>query len=80
MTPDELHQKLAAYDQAVRAAGNSDRSLPAGERWALGVAAPQLAEHAPSDRINPTCTGCPGEPWPCSKANGAMVMADPRYN
>jgi hypothetical protein len=80
VTPDELHRKLTAYDQAVRAAGNTDRSLPEGERWAFGVAAPQLAAHAPSNRTDPTCAGCPGEPWPCSTANGAMVMADSRYN
>lgn len=80
MTPDELHQTLAAYDQAVRAAGNTDPGLPEGERWALGVAAPQLAAHAPSDRTDPTCAKCPGEPWPCRGVKNAMVMADSRHN
>ncbi|WP_331728945.1 hypothetical protein OG693_39075 (plasmid) [Streptomyces sp. NBC_01259] len=77
---DELHDQLAAYDRAVSKTTNIDRSLSEGERWALGIAAPQLAAHTPSDRVNPTCTGCPGEPWPCSTASGAMVMADSRYN
>jgi hypothetical protein len=80
MSLDELHQALAAYDRAVRAAGSIDRSLPEGERWALGVAAPQLVEHAPSNRTDPTCTGCPGEPWPCRGVKNAMVMADSQYN
>ncbi|MFD5899055.1 hypothetical protein [Streptomyces sp. NPDC060366] len=59
MTSDELHQALAAYDQAVHRAGSTDRSLPEGERWALGVAAPQLASHAPSDRTDPDVRGVP---------------------
>lgn len=80
MTPDELHQKLAAYNKAVRAAGNTDPSLSRDERWALDVAASQLAAHAPSDRIDPTCSGCPGRPWPCSIVAGAIVMSDSRYN
>lgn len=77
---DEPHQQLDRYDWAVSKANNIDRTLPEGERWARGVAAPGLAAHAPSNRTDPTCTGCPGEPWPCSMATSAMVMADSKYN
>ncbi|MFD7550574.1 hypothetical protein [Streptomyces sp. NPDC059816] len=78
---DDLRQQLALYDAAVkRAANQTDRSLPDGEQWALGVAAKQLAEHAPSNRTSPTCTGCNGGRWPCDTVMGATVMSDSRYN
>jgi hypothetical protein len=38
---------------AVRLAGETDHGMSADERWARGVAAPQLAAHAPSNRHEP---------------------------
>jgi len=79
MTGD-IREQLAAYEWAVRLAGETDRGMSADERWARGVAAPQLAAHAPSNRLEPVCTGCDGAPWPCDTVRGAMVMANPHYN
>lgn len=77
---DDLNESLAAYDRAVRLASETYRGMSADERWARSTAAPQLAEHAPSNRTNPTCPGCDGAQWPCSTALGAVIMAGPHYN
>lgn len=80
MTSEELQQHLADYDRGARLAHETYPGMSSGERVARSMAAGQLAEHAPSDRTAPTCTGCPGEPWPCGIAKGAIKYADPRYN
>ena len=76
----ELRQQLADYDHAVYLAGETYRGMSVDERAARRMAADQLAEHAPSNRTDPTCAGCGGEPWPCGMVKGAMILADPRYN
>lgn len=77
---DDLQQQLAAYDHAVILANQSHPGMDQGEQTFREIARGQLAEHKPTDRENPMCTGCPGQPWPCSTARGAIVIADPRYN
>lgn len=75
-----LARQLAEYDRAVALASETYRGMTSDERTVRAVAGKHLAEHAPSNRTEPTCTGCDGAPWPCSIVEGAIVYADPRYN
>lgn len=79
MNPD-LREQLAEYDRAVALSRETYRGMTPDEQAVRSVAGNQLTEHAPSDRTDPSCTGCGGEPWPCSTAAGAMKYVDPRYN
>lgn len=76
----ELRQQLADYDRAVYLAGETYRGMSRDERVVRSVAGKDLAEHAPSNRTDPTCAGCGGVPWPCEIVKGAIVYVDPRYN
>lgn len=79
MTSD-LREQLAEYDRAVALSKETYRGMTSDERTVRAVAGKQLAEHAPSNRTDPTCTGCDGAPWPCIIAEGAAKYVDPRYN
>ncbi|MEU6611580.1 hypothetical protein ABZ922_42340 [Streptomyces shenzhenensis] len=77
---DDLRAQFAEYDRAVALANETYRGMSSDERTVRAVAGQQLAEHAPSDRTDPTCTGCEGATWPCTTARGAMKYVDPRWN
>ncbi|MER7982617.1 hypothetical protein [Streptomyces sp. NPDC095817] len=77
---DDFHEQLAAYDRAVALSRETYSGMTSDERTVRSVAGGHLAEHAPSNRTNPTCTGCDGAPWPCGMVLGAIKYADPRYN
>lgn len=77
---DDLEAQLAQYDRAVAIANETYPGMSTDERVARQTAGQQLARHAPSNRTDPTCTGCDGAPWPCSIARGATQYADPRWN
>ncbi|MFD5088804.1 hypothetical protein ACFWOG_40135 [Kitasatospora sp. NPDC058406] len=79
MDPD-LAQQFAAYDHAVFLAGDTYQGMSFDERGIRAIADKELAEHAPSDRSDPTCPACGGVPWPCVSATNAIKLADPRYN
>lgn len=77
---DELRAQLAEYDRAVALANETSQGMDSDERTVRTVSRQQLAEHAPSDRADPTCTGCEAAPWPCITARGAIKYVDPRWN
>jgi hypothetical protein len=79
MTTD-LQAQLADYDRALALSRETYTGITADERHVRSFAGKQLAEHAPSNRTDPTCTGCDGAPWPCTIAKGAMKYADPRWS
>ncbi|GGU62622.1 hypothetical protein [Streptomyces daghestanicus] len=64
----------------MRLSHETYRRMTSDERTVRAIAGKELAEHAPSNRTDPTCTGCDGAPWPCAIAKGAMKYVDPRYN
>lgn len=77
---DDLRAQFAEYDCAVALANETYRGMSSDERTVRAVAGQHLAEHAPSDRTDPTCTGCEGATWPCTTALGAMKYVDPHWN
>ncbi|MER7694260.1 hypothetical protein [Streptomyces sp. NPDC097610] len=77
---DDLRAQFAEYDRAVALANETYRGMSSDERTVRAAAGQQLAEHAPSDRTDPTCIGCEGATWPCITARGAMKYVDPRWN
>lgn len=79
MNPD-LAEQLAKYDRSVALSRETYKGMTSDERHVREFAGQQLAEHAPSDRTDPSCTGCDGAPWPCTTARGAMKYVDPRWN
>lgn len=77
---DDLRTQLADYDRAVALSKETYRGMSSDELAVRAAAGRQLAEHAPSNRTDPTCTGCNGAPWPCEIAKGAIVYVDPHWN
>lgn len=77
---NDLQAQLAEYDRALAISRETYKGMTSDERHARSFAGGQLAEHAPSNRTDPTCTGCDGTPWPCTTAKGAMKYVDPRWN
>ncbi|MET8784993.1 hypothetical protein [Streptomyces sp. NPDC004589] len=77
---DKLHEQLADYARAVGLANETYPRMSSDERTVRMVAGMHLADHAPSNHTDPTCTGCDGEPWPCAIAENAIKYVDPRYN
>ncbi|MFH8642325.1 hypothetical protein [Streptomyces goshikiensis] len=77
---EQMRQHLSEYDRAVARCGETYTGMSSDERVVRQVSGRQLEEHAPSDRTNPTCTGCEGQPWPCTITLGAIAYSDPRLN